>query len=565
MEEAYIPDENVVGGVGNGWAVAITTLMNERAGLAFAAQAALQIALRKVIELAGSNVAQRQSRRRGPGDPRPARTAVIESEIFRVTNYRGLTKIMKTGVPGPEGSLGKWQWADVNQAPDGAGDGDRGPLLRSSPTTRSTRSPTATGSTSSCARGPTRSRAAPPRSCKNIVAERVLGLPKLQGSRMNFDLTDEQQMLQARGAGVPRGAAQLRADPRGVAHPTTHSTRTCGSEMSDLNWPGLMVSEDHGGQELGTVELAVLMEQLGYALAPGPDLLDHAGRARARDGRHRRAARALPGAAGDRASSAARWRSGTAAPDGRRTTSRSSPSRSNGGYTLNGEKLFVLDAARADFLIVGATGDRRFIVERDAAGVIDHADADDRRHAQAVRGQARRREGRRGRGVRRRRRARRSPARAPTPRSPPSWPAWRSARSRWRSSTPRSASSSAGRSAPTRPCRTSCAQMLLETEGARSAAYYAAWAADNEPETAPLAASMAKAYCSDAGDARDRRLAAGARRHRLHLGARPAPVAEARAAATPSSSATRAGTASAWRIFRGCRRQAQPQAVGGRR
>ena len=46
MDEARIPDENVVGGVGNGWAVAITTLMNERAGLAFAAQAALQIAAR---------------------------------------------------------------------------------------------------------------------------------------------------------------------------------------------------------------------------------------------------------------------------------------------------------------------------------------------------------------------------------------------------------------------------------------------------------------------------------------------------------------------------------------
>ena len=56
MEEARIPDENVIGGVGNGWAVAITTLMNERAGLAFAAQAALQIAMRKVIDLAGSTV-----------------------------------------------------------------------------------------------------------------------------------------------------------------------------------------------------------------------------------------------------------------------------------------------------------------------------------------------------------------------------------------------------------------------------------------------------------------------------------------------------------------------------
>src|SRR5215208_7080476 len=39
LEEARIPDENVIGGVGNGWMVAITTLMNERSGLAFGAMA----------------------------------------------------------------------------------------------------------------------------------------------------------------------------------------------------------------------------------------------------------------------------------------------------------------------------------------------------------------------------------------------------------------------------------------------------------------------------------------------------------------------------------------------
>jgi alkylation response protein AidB-like acyl-CoA dehydrogenase len=44
-----------------------------------------------------------------------------------------------------------------------------------------------------------------------------------------------------------------------------------------------------------------------------------------------------------------------------------------------------------------------------------------------------------------------------------------------------------------------CAQMLLEVEGARSASYYAGWCADAEPDTLPLAASMAKAYASDAG------------------------------------------------------------------
>jgi alkylation response protein AidB-like acyl-CoA dehydrogenase len=44
-----------------------------------------------------------------------------------------------------------------------------------------------------------------------------------------------------------------------------------------------------------------------------------------------------------------------------------------------------------------------------------------------------------------------------------------------------------------------CAQMLLETEGARSAVLWAAWALDHDPEAAPLAASVAKAYASDAG------------------------------------------------------------------
>ena len=44
-----------------------------------------------------------------------------------------------------------------------------------------------------------------------------------------------------------------------------------------------------------------------------------------------------------------------------------------------------------------------------------------------------------------------------------------------------------------------CAQMLLDIEEARSLTYYAAWAADAEPESLPLAASMAKARASDAG------------------------------------------------------------------
>jgi alkylation response protein AidB-like acyl-CoA dehydrogenase len=43
-----------------------------------------------------------------------------------------------------------------------------------------------------------------------------------------------------------------------------------------------------------------------------------------------------------------------------------------------------------------------------------------------------------------------------------------------------------------------CADMLLEVEWARSAAYYAAWAAADDSDELPLVASLAKAYCSDA-------------------------------------------------------------------
>src|ERR1700760_4982239 len=40
--------------------------------------------------------------------------------------------------------------------------------------------------------------------------------------------------------------------------------------MVELGWPGIAVAEAHGGQGLGAVELAVLLEELGYACAAVP-------------------------------------------------------------------------------------------------------------------------------------------------------------------------------------------------------------------------------------------------------------------------------------------------------
>jgi alkylation response protein AidB-like acyl-CoA dehydrogenase len=166
IEEARIPDENVIGGVGNGWAVAITTLMHERAGLGAAAAASVKIALSQLIELA---------RERGvDGDPlirQRIAALAIEVEALRLNAWRGLTQIMKTGVPGPEGSLTKLQWSAVNQGVTElavAIQGEEGVLRDSDWTYRFLRA-----RANSIEGGTTEI-------LKNIIAERVLGLPRMR-------------------------------------------------------------------------------------------------------------------------------------------------------------------------------------------------------------------------------------------------------------------------------------------------------------------------------------------------------------------------------------------------
>jgi alkylation response protein AidB-like acyl-CoA dehydrogenase len=166
IHEARIPDENVVGGVGNGWMVALTTLMHERAGLAFGLQVQLKIALGELMDLA---------RERGLDDDPVTRQKVaqlyIESEAIRLNASRGLTQIMKTGIPGPEGSLTKWQWSDTNQAlSETAMDimGPDAPVIDDDWTYRFLRA-----RANSIEGGTTEI-------LKNIVAERVLGLPRLR-------------------------------------------------------------------------------------------------------------------------------------------------------------------------------------------------------------------------------------------------------------------------------------------------------------------------------------------------------------------------------------------------
>jgi alkylation response protein AidB-like acyl-CoA dehydrogenase len=313
---------------------------------------------------------------------------------------------------------------------------------------------------------------------------------------VNFDLTDEQQMLQA--AARDFLAARLNSEKiRALAESDDAFSEDLWKEICDLGWPGLMVGADYGGQELGTIELAVLFEQLGFALTPGPVLSNTlAALALQTAGTDSQRERWLaPLAAGEKRGTLALWDRGAGWSPADITLE---PEKSNGGVTLNGEKLFVLDAAIADFFVVGAKGDRRYVVERDAPGVTvtptPTIDATRKQYAVKLDGvKVSDDDAFGGDGQMEDARIRAYIAVA----AELTGIAQRAldmavdyAKERKQFNRPIGAYQAVSHR---------CAQMLLETEGARSASYYAAWAADNEPETAPLAASMAKAYASDAG------------------------------------------------------------------
>jgi alkylation response protein AidB-like acyl-CoA dehydrogenase len=158
--DVEVPRENLLGEIGGGWEVAMTTLLHERGTLGFALTGTLEMQVTKLVALA---------KERGVDDPllrdRVAQEW-IELQALKYTNYRSLTTLMETGIPGPEGSGSKLHWSEQNQRLtklalellDGEDDGYwRHQQLRS-------RGNTIEAGTSEILR--------------NIIAERVLGLPR---------------------------------------------------------------------------------------------------------------------------------------------------------------------------------------------------------------------------------------------------------------------------------------------------------------------------------------------------------------------------------------------------
>jgi alkylation response protein AidB-like acyl-CoA dehydrogenase len=109
FSDVRVPRDSMLGQPGEGWNVAMTTLLHERGTLGFALTAALERQVWNLVKLA---------KQLGADDP-VVRDQIaqqwIDLQALRFTNYRSLTALQKTGVPGPEGSVAKLHWSEANQ------------------------------------------------------------------------------------------------------------------------------------------------------------------------------------------------------------------------------------------------------------------------------------------------------------------------------------------------------------------------------------------------------------------------------------------------------------------
>jgi len=326
---------------------------------------------------------------------------------------------------------------------------------------------------------------------------------------MDFGFNQEQELLRATARKFLENECpsefvrQRMAEPAGV-------TDEFWAKLAEQGWLGLVYPEEYGGTGLGFVDLTVLMEEMGRAVMPGPffstvllgglAILEAGSTAQKKEW----LGRISEGRA--RATLAftepnARWDAGAVTVTAR---------ESGGTFTLSGTKLFVLDAHVADVLVVAARtregkrpeeGLSLFLVPKGARGVdvtllptmdqtrklCEVTFADVTVGADALLG--------------------------------PKDGAWAPlSRVLDRATVALCAEMCGGaqrvldmttdyakiRIAFGKPIgsyqgvKHRAADMLVEVENAKSLTYYAAWAVDENVPEAPLAASMAKAYVSDA-------------------------------------------------------------------
>jgi alkylation response protein AidB-like acyl-CoA dehydrogenase len=177
LDAVRVHESDVLGGVNNGWAVGLTTLMYERLALGFGLQVRLRIALDGLIDLARRMEKHGRAVTKDPVMRQKLAQLWIDTEALRYTGARGITKLLRGEMPGPEASAGKMIWVETHQKIQEVAMDLQGPyalLTRGSDwaveggmwqyTFLRSRANSIEGGTTEIQ--------------KNIIGERVLGLPK---------------------------------------------------------------------------------------------------------------------------------------------------------------------------------------------------------------------------------------------------------------------------------------------------------------------------------------------------------------------------------------------------
>ena len=110
LDSVRVPASSLVGKLNDGWSVAITTLAYERDLLTFIRHVSLRNALHRLVKLV-----RERGRSADPVVRQKVADLWIGEQALQLNGYRSLTKILKGGAPGPEGSTSKLFWSHLDQ------------------------------------------------------------------------------------------------------------------------------------------------------------------------------------------------------------------------------------------------------------------------------------------------------------------------------------------------------------------------------------------------------------------------------------------------------------------
>ena len=115
FDNVRVHESQILGGLNNGWGVGLTTLMYERLALGFGLQVRLRIALDGLVDLARRSTKNGVPASRDPVMRQKLAQMWIDTEVFKYTGARAITKLLKGELPGPEASTGKMMWVEGHQ------------------------------------------------------------------------------------------------------------------------------------------------------------------------------------------------------------------------------------------------------------------------------------------------------------------------------------------------------------------------------------------------------------------------------------------------------------------